>query len=177
MRKLIFTLTLCYIISIINAQDAGSNVSLSKADEISKNSGSLFEKVYFELGKLNDVEVEFFTLKDLLSEVSAKYIVLTNTRKSYSGITSRDRASIDHDELLNLKKVITLLKEKSIEKPEHDTEFNFKTRSGFEIGTYWATTRWHGYMQLERHDSDSIVRFEMDVFDEFITLIDKALTY
>jgi len=151
--------------------------TLSKADQFSAQAGKLIEKQFIDVGKIKGVEIDVVKFKDLLSNTSVSSLRFEYTVKA-TYTTDTKRASLDLDEIDGLVKSIKLLQTEVIpSKRDTYTEVTFSSRTGLQAGAYFDVKKssWEGYLQIEKHDSKSLVFLTVDDLGELARLIESAV--
>ena len=150
---------------------------LSNAELFSSQAGTLIEKEFIDVGKINNnTEIKILKITDMISGASIQSLRITTTLKSsYSDDTKI--AQLDSDEIDGLIKSLNIIKERVFNtNVTNYTEITFKSRSGFEAGCFWSKNEWKTYLQIEKYDRKSMVWLKRSDFDHFLELLMAAKT-
>lgn len=174
MRTIIFILCCMGAVCTNYAQGDTKEKELSHAEKFSSKSGTLIQKEFLHVGKINKAEIKVIYYTDLISletvsAVRIEYEVASN----YS--TDTKIASLDADEMDGLIKSIKMMQEKVFpETPANYMEISYKSRGGFEAGCYWEKKGWATYLKLEKYDGKSYVFLKKEDFPELLSLLEKS---
>lgn len=171
MKQVLFlTLFLC---TLNAALCQNKEKTLTQAELFSTQSGTLIEKRFITIGKVNGIEVQVIKYKDLNSGAEKSALRFEYEYKSsYSSDTKV--AVLDMDEIDGLIKSMKNIQENVFPSArENYTEITYHSRSGFEAGTYFSTSQaeWKTYFQLEKYDKNSLVFMSTEKFIELYGLV------
>lgn len=157
------------------AQDKKANETTTKAEEFSATSGTLLEKNFNDLGAVKGVKIRVIKVTDIISSVSVSYLQFEyETGGTYS---STKVAGLDKDELDGLIKSLKALQE-TVFPTQRDkyTEISYKSRSGFEAGTYFdvSKSKWNCFLRIDKYDGKSLVFLNQDDFSTVLKLVEQA---
>ncbi|MBG6129407.1 hypothetical protein IWQ47_001290 [Aquimarina sp. EL_43] len=172
--KKIIPLIFLFIYITIFSQDQKTNLNQSNAEIFSNKSGSLIEKQFKEVGKVDKTEIKIVKLTDMISGESISSLRLE--RRFIDKYTSDTKiASLDTDEISALIKSIEIIRGQVFSfPPENYTEISFRSRSGFEAGCYWNKNIWKPYIQFKKNDRKSLLRLNKPDFLNLLALIKQA---
>ena len=156
MKKLLILLLTSLTIQL-TAQTASKEKEKSNAEIFSAKSGTLMQKEFIDLDKINNCEVQVLHFTDLITGIKQSGLKFS---KDVSSSYSRDSKSamLDADEIIGLMKSIKLIQDKIlITNPDTYTEVSYRSRSGFESGCFKSREGWSCYLKLEKYDEDSYV--------------------
>ncbi len=148
----------------------------TKVGSFSSKSGTLIERQFLDVGKVKGLEVKVIKLKDLISNASLSALRFEYST-SYSGGTKINQ--LDGDEVEGLvKSMQKLVNDVFISSVDVYTEITFQSKSGFEAGAYFDTSKkvWKPYLKIEKYDSKSNVFLELEDFSKLLELIKQAQT-
>lgn len=146
----------------------------TKAESFSSKSGTLIERQFLDVGKVKGLEVKVIKFKDLISNASVSALRFEYSN-SYSGGTKINQ--LDSDEVDGLvKSMHKLVNDIFPSSVEVYTEITFQSKSGFEAGAYFDTSKkfWRPYLKIEKYDSKSNVFLESEDFSKLLDLIKQA---
>lgn len=153
----------------------GQEKVVSKADQFSSKSGTLFQKEYINIGKIRTLEIQVLKVTDLIS--GAKVSGLLFQFNSYDNYNHQYIAKLDLDEIDGLIKSIKTIQSTVFPSVKANyTEFIFRSRTGFEFGTYYdqSELKWKVYVQLDKNLDKSLYRLNIDDVPILLALINKA---
>lgn len=153
--------------------------TLSRTEGFSSRAGTLIEKSFDLVGFVNGVEIQVYTVTDLLSDAAVKAVRLqTEMAGQY---TSTTRISVlDADEIDGMTKSIKILQEKVFpaQKAVY-TEVRFKSRGGFEVGAFFDTKKkaWTPYLDFGNAGKSTVFLSvkELDTFAFFLQEAKKKM--
>ena len=180
MKNLTIVLTIAMLLSLfpsgVIAQDKkDEKPKQSKLEEFSSRSGQLIQKKFITIGKFKDITIKTLTLTDVMSKKSLAGVRFERT--NYIGSTSRTEICfLDEDEVDATVKSLKYLKSDVINNPaETYTEYQFDSRSDFQIGCFSSAKNWVGFVRISRY-GDGLVSFNVSDFDSLITMLEDAKT-
>lgn len=147
----------------------------SKLEEFSSRSGQLIQRKFVDIGTFKGVKVRILTLTDVLSGKAVSGVRFE--KASYIGSSSRTAICfLDQDEVDAAIKALRYIKNDVLSStPETYTEYQFSSRSDFEVGCFSRDKNWTGYIRVSRY-TDDFVSFNIAEFDGLLKLIDEAKT-
>lgn len=175
MKKLLPLLILLFAVpSIAQIAKPTPERELSKLEQFSAKSGSLFEKRFEPIGTVKGVKIEIYTLTDLV--VGTKISGLRIEADVYASYGSSTKTAVlDADEIDGLIKSIMLMQSDVFPTTKDVyTEIKYQSRGGFEAGAYYADKKWTAFLKLEKYDSHSMVDMKPESFGELLTVLQKA---
>ncbi|SMC35306.1 hypothetical protein [Cellulophaga tyrosinoxydans] len=175
MKLSINTIFFLLIFSLGVSQDKSKE--LSNAEIFSSQAGTLIEKEFLDVGKINNnTEIIILKITNMISGDSIKSLrITTDIKGSYS--TETKIAQLDSDEIDGLIKSLIIIKNKVLPiNATNYTEISFKSRSGFEAGCYWSKNEWKIYLQIEKYDRKSLVLLKGSEFELFLELLNEVKT-
>lgn len=173
MKKMIL-LVMVVITSIAIGQT--KEKELTQAEQFSSQAGTLIERQFVDIGVIKAVEIKVLKYKDLNAGTAKSALRFEFEYKS-SYTTDTKIASLDADEIDGLIKSIKNLQANIFSTTrEIYTEVTFKSRTGFEAGAYYSPekSKWTTYVQLEKHDRNSMVFLSTEDFSSLLALIEQA---
>lgn len=150
--------------------------TLTNAEEFAAKSGSLIERVFKDVGKIESVKIKVVTFTDLISNKTLPSLRFEKeSYSSYSKSTDTKIASLDKDEVDGLIKSLEIMKNDIVtQSRENYTEVTFRSRGGFEAGCFSKKNNWEVYLKLEKYDSKSYQFFKINKLASLIELIKQA---
>ena len=150
----------------------------TQAEQFSAQAGTLIEKQIVDIGTVKGISVQVMKLKDINSGTSKTALRFEFEYKD--SYTSRTKiATLDLDEIEGLlKSMNNLITNVFTSTRDVYTEVTFRSRTGFEAGTYYDIDKkkWTAYVQLEKYDNDSEVFLTTDDFAIMLKLVEQAKT-
>ncbi|MBL6447970.1 hypothetical protein JMN32_16760 [Fulvivirga sp. 29W222] len=149
---------------------------VSNAEKFSAKAGTLIQKEFIDVSRINKADVKVVRYTDLVSDESISAVRFEyEVVGSYSADTKV--ASLDADEIDGLLKSIKMMQQKVLSStPINYTEVIYKSRGGFEAGCYWNKGTWSTYLKLMQNDGKSYLFLKKDDFPELVTLLEKVRT-
>lgn len=146
----------------------------TETEKFGGKSGRLLKKEFFEIGKVNGVEISTLKVTDMNDDVSQS--ALRFTYQTYGTYSKTKIAHLDKDEIDGLILSIQEIKNKILlSTPTTYTEVTYKSNTGFEFGAFSSKKDkiWKSYLQVDKYDSDSMVTFkeiDLEKLLEFVTI-------
>jgi hypothetical protein len=147
----------------------------SKLEEFSGRSGQLLEKKFLRIGKFGQTSVDVLIITDMNSKKVVSGVRLE--RVVSTQYTSRTiSAFIDDDEVDGAIKSMSYLKAQILGSaiPENYTEYQFVSRSGFQVGCFNEKKDWIGFINIDRIGRDGFDSFNGVRMAELQTLFEAA---
>jgi hypothetical protein len=147
----------------------------SKLETFGEKSGTLIQKTYIDVGKVNSLVVQILTIENLTDNTKISGLVFEASVYSSLGSDTK-RCFLDADEVEGLIKSLTYFKDKIFPtSPANYTETGFTSRTGFEATAFQDNKKkWSIALKLEKYDSRSSVYFKDGDLNELIAVIEKA---
>lgn len=159
--------------NIIISQDQNSDSKQNKAEIFSTKSGTIIKKQYEDIGKYNRIKLQVVKFTDMISRVSVKALLF----EEVSGLSNSAAHSVtlDVDEVDGLIKSIKIMNNEVLDvKPKNYTEVTFYSRSGLKAGCFLYRDKWNIYIQLDKRDFQSTVRFKRSGIVQLLELLEIA---
>lgn len=181
-KSLVICLLMLFFSIAVLAQYKPIEKDQSNIEKFSSKSGTLIEKRFVDIGKINGVtfksfvvvEIQVLFLTDMINTGKAVGVRFEfQMDSSNSGDTQI--AFLDQDEVDGLIKSINIIKTKVfLTKPVDYTEVIFTSRSGFSLACYKDNANWGLSMKAEKYDRDSNVLLKTEALDTLLDLLQKA---
>lgn len=145
----------------------------SKLDEFSSRTGQLIQRKFTDIGTFKSVKVKVLTLTDVLTHKSASGVRFEKV--SYIGNSSRTAICfLDQDEVDDAIKALKYLKSDVVTNTtDIYTEYEFTSRSDFEVGCFSRDKNWVGFVRVSRYD-DGLISFNVTEFDSLLKMLEDA---
>ena len=163
----IVLLTACGVYAQTDSQ-ASSEVDLySKAERFSDSAGVLVQKEYIRVGNILDCVVQVVHYTDMVNGARLSALRLSNAQGRV--------AILDEDEINALAISMKIIKDKVLDsEPAHYTEAIYKSRCGFEAGSYFVRGVWKSYLKLRGRDEAAYTYMKKGDFDVFLRILENA---
>jgi len=144
------------------------------SDNFLARSGTLIEKRFYEVGKINKgLVVSVVKLKDLNKNEGFCFLKLESN--DLIGI-KEGKATLDEDEVDGFLKSLKLIKVTILSTRDTYTEVVYNSRGYFSAGAYYEEKkqRWKAFMQLQNYNNKTFMSLEVETIDALISLVEKA---
>ena len=181
MKKQLLILAVIFISTASWGQEVQKQEKLlSKAEQFSARSGTLIQKEYLKIGKvqhLPSLSIEVVYYKDLntnekINALVINYLVINRqlVRNSYTAI-------FDSDEIDGLIKSIKFIKVNILPTvPSNHTEIVYKNKRDFYLACIWdeEENKWSIRGYIDKYISDSVYFLEMVELDLLESFLEQA---
>lgn len=159
------------------SQQPAKEVTKSKLEAFSERSGTLIQKTFIDIGKVNGLQVQIQVIENMTDHSKLSGLRLEAVTYSSLGADTKI-AFIDPDEIEGLLTSLKYFKDKLFAtSPENYTETSFTSRTGLNATAFQDNKKkWSVALKLEKYDSRSTVYLKEDSITELIALIEKAKT-
>lgn len=177
--KKITTLLVFFSINVFLYAQTSKEVLQSNTELFSLKSGTLIEKTFIDIGKQNKITFQVLKINNLLSGDSLSALRLETEVMESAYSTDTKVAILDKDELdgliSSIAKVLTSILPNT---RENYTEVIFRSRSGFEFGSYYEPSKesWRCFFKLKQFDSRSSIYFGNRDLVDILSIIKSAKT-
>lgn len=182
MKKILMVTLLTLLCGFSYAQEKkdASQESSSKTLEFMKKDGTLLQREFYQLGKVNGVECEVLIITDVISKKKMGCLRLKTRYFSSSSFSSDTYIGIlDYDEIDACMKSITFINESVITTtPTAYTEVEYKTRDRVEVGAFYQEklSTWKAYVQTKSYTDKSMAFFAASDLSQLLTFMGQAKT-
>src|SRR5581483_1911922 len=171
MKKSILILAIVSIATNLFAQDKKA----CKADILAEKTGTVIEKEYQDISKMNHLTIVVENVTDLTRNQKLSGLDFEYTLQDNTGSVS---TILDPDEVDGLIAFMQNLQD-NISKaagPKNYTEYTYQTLSGFEAGCYWdkEDKKWKTYIKVDASDSKTNMELNKDDFAVFMSNLKQA---
>jgi hypothetical protein len=174
MKKSVITLAWVFLFFTVVYSQPQTVREQSNLEKFSAKSGTLIEKQFVDLGHVKSVKVQLLIITDMI--VNSKIVGVRMEYVASSRYSTDTKATfLDPDEIDGLIKSIGILKSRVLNSARDNyTEVVFRSRGGFEAGSYFSDGEWKTFVKLERFDKDSYVFMKPEDFDVLLSLLQQA---
>lgn len=146
------------------------------AETFSKKSGTLMSTQFIEIGYVKTAKIQVVLYRDLISEQNELAIRFENEYyDGYSEYPDTKIGMLDKDEVEGLIKSINIIRNHVFSSyPEHYTEVNFISRTGFKAGCFSGKDGWSFYLKLDQYDDRSFVWLKKEDSATILELLTKS---
>jgi len=139
----------------------------TRAERFSDSAGALIQKEYIRVGNILDCVIQVVHYTDMINGTRISALRFTDALGKV--------AILDEDEISALAISMKIIKEKVLDSaPANYTETIFRSRGGFEAGSYYEKGAWKSYLKLRWHDNNSYTVMKKGDFDIFLKILDNA---
>ena len=140
MKNMLVMAFLCAPLALFCQSETENKQVKTKLEAFTEETGTLIETTEEEIGKLgNSISIKVLKLKNLITGAKVNGI-LFETGSNAAFASSRKRTSLlDSDEIDGLVKSLEIMKDAVTKTRPSFTELKYKSRTGFEVGTYFDT--------------------------------------
>lgn len=176
---LLFTILMLVYTLSFSQEKSKEEKSKSETVEFLQKDGVLLEKQFYDIGKVSGVSFQTIIITDIITK--KKIGALRLETEHYSSIgTDTYIGTLDFDELDACLKSLEYIKTNILPStPSVYTEFEYKTRDGVKIGTFWSQgkkeSKWSLYIQTKSYTNRSTAYISVEKVDEIIDMIKKSL--
>jgi hypothetical protein len=139
----------------------------TRAEKFSDSAGALIQKEYIRVGNILDCVIQVVRYTDMINGAKVSALRFTDALGKV--------AILDEDEIDALAVSMKIIKEKVLDSaPANYTETIFRSRCGFEAGSYYEKGVWKSYLKLRLHDNYSYTFMKKGDFDIFLKILENA---
>jgi len=139
----------------------------TRAEKFSDSTGALIQKEYIRVGNILDCVIDVVHYTDLVNGTKVSALRFSDALGKV--------AILDEDEIGALVISMKIIRDTVlVSAPSHYTETFFRSRCGFEAGSYYDKGVWKSYLKLRRHDNNSYTFMKKGDFDIFLKILGNA---
>ena len=168
----------CYCLAFSQDKQDPEKESTSQTIEFMKKDGTLFQREFYPLGKVSEVDCKVLIVTDLISK---KKIGCQRLEIEYPSKYDSDTyiGTLDYDEIAACVQSINYINENLLKTvPTTYTEVEYKTRDKVKVGAFSNQEKgtWSAFVQTKSYTNRSLAFFAANDLQQLIVIMEQAKT-